>query len=148
MRLLFCALIACFVFTTQAQTIEQKKGGRFFIDGRPSSPKEVQSLMSGNPEAFELAKSATANYGVGNVLGFIGGFMIGWPIGTALGGGEPEWVMAGAGAGILAVAIPLVSNGNKKMGKAIELYNGSAPPPKTSLDFQFKGNSVGLAWKF
>lgn len=148
MKLFFSSLLAFVMFSVQSQTIEQKKGGRFFIDGVASSPKEVQNLMSGNPEAFELAKSANANYGVGNVLGVIGGFMIGWPIGSAIGGGEPEWALAGVGAGVLAVAIPLVSSGNKKMGKAIELYKGSAAPPKTSLDFQFKGNSIGFALKF
>lgn len=29
------------------------------------------------------------------ILSYAGGFMIGWPIGTAIGGGKPAWALAG-----------------------------------------------------
>lgn len=43
----------------------------------------------------------------GNVLGFMGGACIGWPLGTAIGGGDPQWAIAGIGAGLIAIGLPL-----------------------------------------
>lgn len=43
----------------------------------------------------------------GNVLGFMGGGCIGWPLGTAIGGGDPQWAIAGIGAGLIAIGLPL-----------------------------------------
>jgi uncharacterized membrane protein YedE/YeeE len=106
------------------------------------------SMMNDNPEALKLAKSANASYRAGNVLGFIGGFLIGYPIGTTLGGGEPEWGMAAAGAGVIVVALPIISSANKKMSRAVDLYNSSESSANSTHDFQFKGNAVGLAFKF
>ena len=37
---------------------------------------------------------------------------VGHSIGTAIGGGDPEWALAGVGAGLIAVAIPISSSAN------------------------------------
>ena len=42
----------------------------------------------------------------GQLLGGIGGFLVGWTLGTALGGGDPDWTVAGVGAGFIALSIP------------------------------------------
>ena len=39
-----------------------------------------------------------------------GGFLIGWPLGTALAGGDPNWTLAAIGAGCVAIAIPRPSS--------------------------------------
>ena len=57
------------------------------------------------------------------ILSYAGGFMIGWPIGTAIGGGKPAWALAGIGGGLVAVAIPLSISSNKKMETAVRQYN-------------------------
>lgn len=53
------------------------------------------------------------------------GFLIGWPIGTAIGGGDPNWLLAGIGAGILIVAIPVSKAATTNALKAVEIYNSS-----------------------
>lgn len=86
------------------------------------------------------------------ILGYAGGFMIGWPLGTAIGGGEPNWALAGIGAGLVVLSIPLSSSAKKKTIKAIELYNQGLVPKKEieTMSFQFQGtsNGFGLIMKF
>jgi hypothetical protein len=87
------------------------------------------------------------------VLGYAGGFLIGWPIGTAIGGGKANWGLAGIGAGILAIAFPVASGADKKTKQAVELYNASLNPTsyfqsKPELNVVANANGIGLAMRF
>src|SRR6187399_281905 len=84
--------------------IEMKKsfwGVKFHQDGKPLKPKEVLRIMEANPEAHAEFKKAKSNYDAAQVFGAIGGFMVCWPIGTAIGGGDPQWGLAAGGAGFI-----------------------------------------------
>lgn len=88
-----------------------------------------------------------------NILGGVGGFLIGWPLGTLIAGGEPEWVLAGMGAGVLAVAIPLSIIGSRKCngyGMIVpqkgSLYAKKKQP--VALGIASNGNAVGLQVRF
>jgi len=70
-------------------------------------------------------KWAKSNSDIATVLGFSGGLMIGWPVGTAIAGGDPNWVIAGVGAGFLAIGIPLSIRASKGMFQAVEIYNSN-----------------------
>ena len=62
--------------------------------------------MKPNEQAYKLIKSAQSTYTWGKcIFSYAGGFMIGYPLGTALGGGEPNWAMANIGAGLKAASI-------------------------------------------
>jgi hypothetical protein len=86
------------------------------------------------------------------MLSCAGGFMVGWPIGTAIGGGDPEWAMAGIGAGLIVIAIPLSLKFNKQAKQAVDTYNGglftSSFWDKNELIVSMTGNSVGLVLRF
>ena len=73
--------------------------------------------------------------------------MIGWPIGTAIGGGKPNWVLAGIGAGLIVIDIPLVKSAEKKLKKAVDTYNsGLSPKPHSqSYDVHLGIVPAGLA---
>lgn len=86
------------------------------------------------------------------VLGFAGGALIGWPLGTALGGGDPEWYLAGIGAVLVGGAIALEIVGKRKCGNYA--YSGSPDkfyadrtPPKT-LYVASNRQGVGLQLRF
>lgn len=87
-----------------------------------------------------------------NVLAFAGGFMVGWPVGTAIGGGDPNWGLAAVGGGLLLATIPLVNGFNKNAIAAVELYNGSLRNPTSlrpcTIKFCVNPNGVGLKMVF
>ena len=49
--------------------------------------------------------------------------MIGWPLGTALGGGDPQWGIAAAGVGVILLSIPLNVSFKKHAQNAFGIYN-------------------------
>ncbi len=108
--------------------------------------------MKNDQEAYALAKSAKSNYIASQVVGGIGGFVVGWNLGTAIGGGKPNWTIAGMGAALIIVSIPITSNSIKKMKKAVDHYNSSL----TSTVYHFRptysivsnGNGIGLSMSF
>ena len=53
--------------------------------------------MKENTKALALIQSAKTNQTWAMLLGTAGGALVGFPIGTAIGGGNPEWALAGAG---------------------------------------------------
>ena len=153
LTLLLALVTLCFC---HAQKIEMKKvfgGYQFTQDGNPMTIKNLVKTMESNQQAFELIKKAQSNTTLASILGFAGGGLIGWPIGTAIGGGDPEWALAGVGAGLIAVAIPISSSANKKAKQAVELYNSSLGTTSYhDFKHEFKvianGNGFGLAMTF
>jgi hypothetical protein len=129
-RFILTALMLSLSFSSFAQDgegdirIQKNFGGtRFFQDDRLLKPKDVLNAMAPNDEAFNLFKKAKSNYDAAQVFGFIGGFMIGWPLGTAIAGGDPQWGIAAGGAGALLLSIPFSSAFNKHARNAVEIYN-------------------------
>lgn len=139
-----------------AQKIEMKKvfgGYKYTQNENLLTMTDLVNIMESNKLAFDLIKQAKSKNTLANIFGTIGGGLIGWPIGTAIGGGDANWTLAGIGAGLVAIGIPISSNANKKARQATELYNASLN--STSLyEFQpeFKvvanGNGIGLSMSF
>lgn len=113
---------------------------------------EVADLMKSKPLAHKEIKRAKSNRIVASTFGALGGAGIGWPIGTALAGGEPQWLFAAAGLGAIVLSIPFSQKSNEKTKKAVSLYNGA---PATSsfwdqkeLNLTTTGSGVGLILSF
>lgn len=108
-------------------SIEVKKGfGTVYRqNGNNLTPRQLLEITKIAPEAYEAMKVAKTNYDVGAVFGFAGGFLVGWPLGTAIAGGEPNWALAGIGAGLVGVSIPFTVAYNKHAKKAVSIYNNS-----------------------
>jgi len=139
-----------------AQKIEMEKvfgGYKFTQNGNPMTMRNLVKTMESNQQAFELIKKAQSNNTLASILGFAGGGLIGWPVGTAIGGGDAEWALAGIGAGLVAIGIPISSSANKKAKQAVELHNSSL---SSTSYYEFKpefkvvanGNGIGLAINF
>ncbi len=130
----------------QNQNLKIDKG-RFYVNEKKSTVKDFVNAMQTNKEAYDLALKAKSGYDAGSVIGFIGGFMIGWPIGTAIGGGDPNWALAGGGAAILVVAIPIMSSATKKMENAVDIYEGNNASAG-HLDLKISPSQFGLVYSF
>jgi hypothetical protein len=98
-------------------------GTVFQQNGVNLTPKRLLEVTASNPEAYAEMKMAKNNFDAGSVVGFAGGFLLGWPVGTALAGGDPEWIMAGIGAGLLVISIPLSGAYKKHAMNAVNIYN-------------------------
>ncbi|UKM65535.1 hypothetical protein GSB9_02105 [Flavobacteriaceae bacterium GSB9] len=139
-----------------AQNIEMEKvfgGYKYTQNGRLMKMKDLVKTMKSNEQAFDFIKKAQTNYTIASIFGGAGGFLVGWPLGTAISGGDANWALAGVGAGLIAIAIPFSSGANKNAKQAVELYNTSL---KSTSFYEFKpefnvianGNGIGLSMHF
>ena len=79
--------------------------------------------------------------------------MISWPLGTYLGGGDPEWSLLAVGAGSFTVGMIFNSCTKKNARKAVEIYNAGVNPPtsnhiQSEIGVGLTGNGVGLTLRF
>jgi hypothetical protein len=125
--LAFFLLLGLCPITAQSPTdsIEVKKawGTVFKQNGQLLTPRKLLDITSSHPEAYKEMKVAKSNYDIGSVIGFVGGFLVGYPLGTALAGGEANWTLAGIGAGLIGVSIPFTSAYTKHAKIAVQHYN-------------------------
>jgi hypothetical protein len=155
-KIVFAMFVAIFTFSNvNAQKIELKKSfgeNLFYQNGERLTSRQLTNILKSNNEAFNLIKSAKSNYTWATILGVSGGALVGFPIGTAVGGGDPKWELAGAGAALILVAIPILNNYNKKSKAAIALYNADLPTVSSSFkpvfNLNFKGVNLGIAMSF
>ena len=139
-----------------AQKIEMKKvlgGYHYTQNGNRMTMGKLVNAMESNSEALTFMKKAKSNNVLASILGGAGGALIGFPIGTAIGGGDANWTVAGIGAGLVAIGIPISSGVNKNVNKAVELYNSSL---NSTSYYEFKPefkivanrNGIGLSMNF
>lgn len=139
------------LFSQQENPVTYKKvfgGYTFTQNGKALKPKAMLDLFQGNEKALAAMKKAKSNYDPAVALGFIGGALIGWPLGTAIGGGDPNWALAGIGAGLVIAGIPLSSAFNKNAIKAVDIYNGTNSRSSAQLHYGLTPNGAGLLLKF
>lgn len=117
--------ISIFAQSDSITAIKAFGGYRFEQNGEYLNGKALLQRMAENEEAYVMMKRAKSNSDMATVLGFTGGLMIAWPLGTAIAGGDPNWIIAGVGAACLAVGIPLSIRASKGMFQAVEIYNSN-----------------------
>lgn len=152
----FFLFLFCIIASGQSQpdsviVIRKPLGTVFQQNGKYLSPRQLVEITSINPAALTEMKKARTNYSAGLVFSYIGGFMIGWPIGTALAGGDPEWAMAGVGAGLIAVSIPFSSAYGRHARKGAAIYNSTLTYTGSVLpEYRLKlmANGIGLQIRF
>lgn len=87
-----------------------------------------------------------------SIVGFVGGFKVGWPLGSAMAGGEPNWTIAGIDAGLIVVSIPISKSANNKAKLAVDAYNGGIQTSSfwdnRELKLSMTGNGIGLTLNF
>jgi hypothetical protein len=140
---------------TENDSITMKKvfGGYQFYQGEQRlNMNQLVNTMKANEQAYKQIKSAQSTYTMAMIFSYAGGFMVGWPLGTAIGGGEPNWAIAGVGAGLLVIAIPVSQSFNKKAKQAVGTFNGGLQTSsfwdKNELKLTMTGSGIGLTLNF
>ncbi len=142
-----------FLKAQESEKIETKRsfGVVFLQNGKKLAPKQLLEITKSNPEAYREMKIAKSNYDIGSVIGFAGGFMVGWPLGTAIAGGEANWTVAGIGAGLILVSIPFSTKYSKHAKNAVEIYNDGLKTPtnsKVAFNFGVTRSGIGITMNF
>lgn len=130
MKKLFFISVLLLSFThgfsqNQSDTIEVRNnlGAVFIQNGKQLSPRSLLYVTKINEEAYDEMKIAKRNFDVGSIFGYSGGFLFGWQLGTAVGGGKPNWTLAGIGAGLILVSIPFSNAYSKHAKNAVKIFN-------------------------
>jgi len=111
---------------------------------------QLPEILEDNQEAYQLIKKARTHHTFSSIISGTGGFLIGWQLGTALVGGDPNWTMAAIGGGLIVVSIPLYTTAAKKSLDAIDLYNSGLTPTsfKLQMNFEVTSNGIGICLRF
>jgi hypothetical protein len=135
--------------STDSIEIRKVTGTVFLQNGRKLTPAQLVKITQFNAVANQEMKVAKSNYDVSMVFACAGGALIGWPLGTAMGGGKPNWALAGIGAGLVIIAIPISNSATNHAKKAVRTYNdglkstGMVQP----VEFQFGFTNGGIGFK-
>jgi hypothetical protein len=139
-----------------ADTIQYIKSGlgyTYTYKNQKLTGIELKDIIDSNAEASAIVSKVKGTASFLSILGYAGGALIGYPIGTWVGGGEPVWEMALIGCGLIAISIPIAIKADKDILKAVQLYNnGIAPTPRQSSRIELKvgmqSNGLGVALRF
>lgn len=99
---------------------------KYYADGVKISKSKFDELfLRKDPALYYEFNSGRSSVEMGNVLGFAGGFMLGWNIGNLITGMSKKFTLGGAGLGLVVITIAIQSSGYKKMKQTIDIYNST-----------------------
>ena len=107
-------------------TIVAEKVGnhyRYLYKGEVLSIDRLGEMLNKKPETLNATRSLKGASALMSVMGYTGGFLIGYPLGQAISGKQASWVMAAVGAGIIGLAIPIAKSADRKLYNAVRTYN-------------------------
>lgn len=92
--------------------------------GRALDRESMREVLETEPEASPYVARSKVLATTSLVLGAVGGALLGWPLGQALGGAErPLWELAAVGGGAIAISIPLGVWSDKSWSLAVDAHN-------------------------
>ena len=125
-------------------------GYKFYYQDSRVNINTLPFLMESNREAFVLATKAKKNNLISTIISGTGGFLIGWQLGVAIVGGEPNWTTAAIGGGLIVISIPIISKANRQSFLAVDNYNAglSESSHRIHLGIGLCQNGVGVTMHF
>jgi hypothetical protein len=157
-RLFICAILVTtsllgFSQYTDPIVIKPYWGGvRYMVNDQPvKAPGVLQMMKAVDSTAYQLMKKSRQNNTLASIMGVAGGFLVGWPLGTMVAGGEPNWTMAIVGGAISIASMPISNRAKKQATEAVDIYNNKITfhkPTKGPLYFVVNGNGVGFQLKW
>jgi len=148
--MLFAAIMGFSIigFSQQLEIKSNFWGTKISENGKLIGIKELTKITSSHKKAHDFALKAKTNKGFSDVFGAIGGGLIGWSIGTKIGGGEFNENLIYTGLGIVAVGIPFSIGMTKNAKKSVEAYNGNTGVSSVQYSFIANSNGLGLSLNF
>ena len=150
----FCCAILIAFSQSGTGTIEMKQsffGTTFTQNGKILKMKDLLSVMQPNETAYAYMKKARNKNTVGSIFGGVGGFLVGYTLGTAIGGKDPKWAVAGVGAGLIGAGVLFSVDAGKNAKRAVNTYNQSlqnSNAKTVKLEAIYAANGAGLRLSF
>src|SRR4051812_3333732 len=113
-----------------------------------SARQVLQIMNKDNPTAYEEFKKGRRLETAGGIMGFVGGVLILFPIGSAIAGANPEWSYLAAGGALIIGSIPLHRSYKRHAQNAIETYNNGLTSWRPKPALFFSKNGLGIQLKF
>ena len=145
------------VFANDSITINTAKGGdiRGYKNGYLLTIPDYKDLFRNNPEALHEIKVANFDYKFGLYLDYIGGFVVGFCLGSAINGDHLDaswgWTL-GTGAAMAGFGMIIYSSGKSHHRKAVDIYNSAYRKQNlnesSELKIGFTNSGFGLAYRF
>ncbi|WP_018477540.1 hypothetical protein [Pontibacter roseus] len=133
-KLLSTILILVFTGPLYAQStgvvMVRKKGISFayYLNGQQLDKNGLHYVLQSNAAANDALRLSQRNAIPAKTLAFAGSFLVGYSAGTHLVGSKPNWALAGAGAGFVALSFPFWRAKMRQEQRAVYLYNSQTPP--------------------
>ncbi len=115
----------CAQSRTDSITVIKRWSTIYVQRGQNLSMGGLLYITKDNPAAFAEMKKAQNRYTLSFLSGCIGGACVGYPVGTALGGGIPNWNIAFAGAAFIGMSIAFEHSFNVHATRGARLHNSS-----------------------
>jgi hypothetical protein len=111
---------------------------------------DFSPIMEDYPDALSHLNKAKTNNVVAAGIGFVGGFLVGWPLGETIAGSpNPHWEFAAVGGGLVVVSAFFGAASGKQLREGINVYNESiastdARSPDIEVAVTVSGVFVGI----
>lgn len=131
-------IISIQVATAQAtsDTIEIRRESLFTYKDKVIATDHLCYILRSNPEADKEMTIATNNLTCSRIIGYTGGFIVGYSAVRFIMKGGGEYIRLGiAGALVASISVPFTYAYNRHAKKAVLIYNqGLKNPPVSSLE--------------
>lgn len=117
----------------------------YMMGGIPLLPIQLEDVMYDYPESMSYLQKAKTNQVASLVFAGVGGYLVGYPIGTAIGGGEANWSMAAIGLVVAGISFVFDGASKANVKNAVEAYNRSVNKKNAPLSFGF--TNYGIGWR-
>ncbi len=132
-------------------SIMKNQVAHFYHHGKKLKPNNLMLLTKSNKEAYREMRVAKGKHDAAGILGFAGGFIIGWQFVNFIQKESAPIGITAVGVGALIASIPFSNSYSKHATKAVRIYNSSlknAPLESQKLGFGMTSNGVGLSLTF
>ena len=149
-KILFACLL-CLGGTGFAQQLRMERGFgsvRYYLDSTELAMRQVREVLAKQPLALETFNKARTNQTFSAILGAAGGLLIGFQVGTMIGGGEPDWAIAAGGAALVVAGIPLQRKSYRQADEAFAMYNSRQARHFKKPEFYFSGTGLRMVIRF
>lgn len=139
------------VFAQNASdTITVEKNKYYYHGMQIESMRQIKSLVANDELALKEVKKASVASGFSSVIGYLGGFAIGYEVGSMFFGKFNPYIFGG-GLAVAGLSIGLGAVSNNHLKKGVAIYNanlGKTAYGGVELNFGLAPGGVGLTLSF